>query len=365
MSDNQFQLGKSKGLKDYPFLKVHSGGLSSGEGLAAALDDGEGEGKSISVTDKRMLIFEPEFANSMNMAQRSGNILIMVLRNAYDGVNIEPLTKRDKVRVSDPHVCLIAHITARELSNHDQFNMLANNGMLNRFLILWQQPVKEIAFPEPIDQDTVDQMAETLASRILMARKGSHETHWRKVRKNLTPISLSHDAITLWEREYGRLLNRADCETVMILTRRHRLHALILASLFAIINGRTEIQVADIQSALAWCEYSRQSVVYIFNSIREQKTAQATYSLSRKVLFAIYRISDKSSQCTKTDIHNWFSRKLKSGQIQACLEYLLNHIPPLIEQYPITNKNKRTIPSYRLTKAARKHLNDNLNGGSR
>ena len=361
--DRQFQEGSSNGIKQYSPLRVHNGGLSSGEGLAAALDDGEGEGKTVSVTDKRTLVFESEFANSMNMSQRSGNILMMVLRNAYDGVTIQPLTKRDRVKVSDPYVCLIAHITARELAEHDQFQTLANNGMLNRFLILWQQPDREVPFPSPVDQGVVDHMANLLAERILFARRNSHETHWKKIRSQSLAITFSQDAITLWESEYGKLLNRADCDVVKVLTRRHRLHALILASLFAFMDLRSEIRTADIKSALAWCEYSRQSVVYIFNTLSDQRKAIQIYGLSRKVLFAVYRLNDKNNQCTKTDIHNWFSRKLKSEQLQASLECLMHHIPPMVEQHTIKNNNDRTVPTYRLTKAALGQINDSLKGG--
>lgn len=362
--DYQFQSGKSNGIKVYPNLKIHTGGLSSGEGLAASLDDGDDNGIPHSVTDKRLLIFEPEFANSMSMAQRSGNILMMVLRNAYDGVTIEPLTKKNKVKVSNPYVCLLAHITANELSHHEQFNTLANNGMLNRFLILWQQPVKDVPFPLPVAQNKIDSIAQSLAESVLFARQNSHETHWKKIREQATPMTLSKNAIDLWEKEYGRLLNRPDCEVVKTLTRRHRLHALILASLFALLDKRFEIQAHDIQSALAWCEYSRKSVVYIFNTAKNQRDAQNVHELSRRVLFAIYRLDDKNKQCTKTDIHNWFSRKLKSNQLQACLEHLLNYIPPLIEQYMIKNKNNRKVPSYRLTKAAWQQLDNTLKGGS-
>lgn len=354
----QFQAGKSKGLRDYPCLKVHNGGLSSGEGLAAALDDGEGEGK-VSVTDKRVLVFEPEFANCMSMAQRAGNILMMVLRNAYDGVSIEPLTKRDKVRVTDPYVCLMAHTTARELTQHDQFELLANNGLLNRFLILWQQPVKEVAFPDPMPQATVDGLSQDLAERVLFARQNSHETHYKKVRAMALPLTLSEDARALWSHEYGRLLNRPDCEQVRVLTRRHRLHALILAGLLALLDRRTEIRAGDIQSALAWCDYSRQSVVYIFNATRDQLNTEKLHALSRKVLHAIAVLNFKHQQCTCTDLYHWFHRKIKRQNLHGALEMLLNHVPPLITQSRVVRGPGRPLLLYGLSEKSH-HLMDSL-----
>jgi len=362
--DNQFQAGKSDGISQYPLLKVHTGGLSSGEGLAAALNDGEDDDKAEPVPDKRILVIEPEFSNTLSMSQRTGNIICMVLRNAYDGVDIKPLTKRDKVRVSNPYVCLLANITARELTSHDQSSMMVYNGMLNRFLILWQQPEKNVAFPEPIPDKVIDQVAQSLADRVLFARKLSHETHWRKVPGLSSPMSMNPEARTLWETAYDNLMNGADCETVLILTRRHRLHALILASLFALLGSRREIQTNDIQYALAWCEYSRKSVVYIFNRFKEQHRARFIHDVAERVLLAIHRINEKHGRCIRTQIYEWFHKKIQAEELQPALETLLHHIPPLIEHTPIKPKRGKVIQSYGLTAAGRQLVNQYLAGGS-
>lgn len=362
--ENQFQAGKSDGISQYPLLKIHTGGLSSGEGLAAALNDGEDDDKAEPVPDKRILIIEPEFSNTLSMSQRTGNIICMVLRNAYDGVDIKPLTKRDKVRVTNPYVCLMANITARELTGHDQSEMMVYNGMLNRFLILWQQPEKNVAFPQPIPDAILDTMAQSLADRLLFARQHNHETHYRKVREQAWPIQLSPEAQTLWEKEYDRLMNSGDCETVMILTRRHRLHALILATLFALLGQRRVIQVDDIHSALAWCEYSRKSVIYIFNQLREQNRAQFIHKVAQQVLLAIHRIQAQHGQCIRTQIYAWFHKNIQAEQLQAALEALLTHIPPLIEQSSIKPKRGKAVQSYGLTAAGRTFLHSNSSGGS-
>lgn len=347
---NQFQAGKSEGINQYSHLKIHSGGLSSGEGLAAELDDGSD--KSQAVTDKRIIVFESEFSNTMSMHQRSGNTVSMVLRNAFDGVDIKPLTKRDKVRVTRPYVCLFANITASELTTHEQSKTLTHNGMLNRFLILWQQPVKEVPFPEPMPSDKVEHYASLIAQRIMLSRNYSHETHWKKTTALARPLSLNDDAKSLWKKEYGRLLNRPDCDVVMTLTRRHRLHALILSSLFALLDGRLTIQPADIRSALSWCEYSRKSVVYIFNVMAKQATAQQLHGLSRKVLYAIAVLNKKNHQCTASDLYNWFQRKLKKELLHGSLELLLNHIPPLISQSKVIKGRGRPMYLYNLTEAS-------------
>lgn len=354
---NQFQSGRSQGINQYSHLKVHTGGLSSGEGLAASLDDGS-EGDAKAVTDKRLVVFESEFSNTMSMHQRAGNTITMVLRNAFDGVDIKPMTKRDKVCVSNPYLCLMANITASELNSHEQSKHLAYNGMLNRFLILWQQPVKEIAFPDPMPDKQVDFFASLLAERIMQARNYSHETHWKKVNGLARPVSLSESAIKVWEKEYGRLLNRPDCDLVMILTRRHRLHALIIASLLAILDKRLQINADDITSALSWCEYSRKSVVYIFNVMKKQTDTQVLYRLSRKALYAIAILNKKNHQCTATDLYHWFQRKVKREQLHGALELLLNHIPPLILQSKVISGRGRPMFLYSLSDASVSLIND-------
>lgn len=353
---NQFQAGRSEGIADYPWLQSHMGGLSSGEGLASALDDGDGD-KSEPVNDKRMLVFEPEFSTVLAQAQRSGNTLSMVLRNGFDGVDIKPLTKRDKVRVSDPYLCLIGNITARELTCHDQTALMAANGMLNRFLILWQHPVRNVPFPEPMAGSLIDRFGQLLADRVLFARNGSHETHWKKVRQQCRRLSLDDDAQTYWQHHYAALVNRADCDQVTTLTRRHRLHALLIASLLALLDNRLVLGQGDIQSGLAWCEYSRQSVIYIFNSLAAQFEASHTHRLSRKVLLAIRQLSKDREQCRTTDIHLWFHNKLTRDHLQPALERLLTHVPPLIRQHRLSGRRGPPTFYYALTPAGEHALN--------
>ena len=141
------------------------------EGIGFALNDGvEGDPRNKGVTDKRLLIFEPEFANVMSVCQRAGNTLSTVLRNAFDGVDIKPLTKRDRINVTRPYICLSANITDDELRNHEQSAMMSSNGMLNRFLILWQQPVSSVPYPKRLSDECADRLAQRLSGCILTAR---------------------------------------------------------------------------------------------------------------------------------------------------------------------------------------------------
>ena len=348
----QFDAGRSDGIARYPWLTIHTGGLSSGEGLAAAMDDNS----EPPVTDKRMLVFEPEFSTVMTMSQRTGNNLSMVLRNGFDGVDIKPLTKRDKVQVTDPYLCLMGNITARELTCHDQSAMMTANGMLNRFLILWQQPTRAVPFPEPMSADSVDCLAEQLAQCIHHARGCHHETYYTKVRQKARMISLDDDAKAVWAETYHDLLNRPDCDRVQALTRRHRLHALILSALFALLDHRQVIQPPDIHAAMAWIDYSRQSVIYSYSALTDQQKSDYLSKLSYKLLFAVNDIKKRQAHCSRTDLHHWFHGKLRRDQLQNALERLLCHIPPLIAQTRLQGDRGAPTSIYSLTEDARQLL---------
>ena len=320
--------GNSEDIDKYPELKIHTGGLSSSEGMAASLDDSE-------VTDKRMLVCEPEFGNIMTQCQRQGNTLSAVMRNAYDGVDIKPLTKRNRVQVTEPYICLMANTTAQEFNRHDISNMLHHNGMLNRFLILWQHPPAPVPFPPPVADSHIEALAEAFADRILFARNYSYQTDYRKTQPR--PLSLDPDAKSCWAAHYNKLINRPDCEQVTSLTRRHRLHALLLASYFALLDYRMSLSSDDIHTALDWCAYSHASVVYISNSQAEQYQAEGIHLLSGKILFAIRKIYQEQGKCSASDIYHWFRNKLRRKQLQASLEVLLNSVPPKIKQLKVVD----------------------------
>ena len=90
-------------------------GLSSGEGLIWAVRDpivkrerikekGEVRYEEVEadpgVADKRLLVYEPEFANVLKQTERQGNTLSAILRNAWDGRNLRSMTKNSPARAT-------------------------------------------------------------------------------------------------------------------------------------------------------------------------------------------------------------------------------------------------------------------------
>lgn len=89
--------------------QVHSGGLSTREGLAQMIHDGYRDGKTEvpAVEDKRLLVVESEFSNVLHQSKRDGNTLSGALRDAWDGTSIKPAVKTCPVWASDPHINII------------------------------------------------------------------------------------------------------------------------------------------------------------------------------------------------------------------------------------------------------------------
>lgn len=345
-----WQKGQTEGIAEYPKLDVHDGGLSSGEGLAAAKADSlkpSEKGESpIQVPDKRFLIIESEFGNVLNMAERQGNTLSHVLRNGFDGKTIRPLTKRDRVCCTDPYFVLVGNITPGELSGHRKGSIMSVNGMLNRTLMLWTQSTECHAFPAPLREGDASRLADCIAGHVIKARQFSWETHWRKQAAITRPVTMADDALQLWEAVYPRLVNMPDSELVQTLCRRHRLHVLIIASLMALINGRDQITGDDLNAALGWSNYSRKTVVHAYGYFLEQQMSCYHRQVGEGILRAV---ANQGGHCPMSDVYQWFNNRIKQEAMRQGLDFCLNFIPPLLTILPIQGRRGRPVNQIALT----------------
>src|ERR1039458_4687141 len=107
-------------------------GLSSGEGLVWAVRDAIGD-EDPGESDKRLLVMEPEFARVLSVAEREGNTLSAVVRQAWDEGRLRTLTKKQAARSTDAHIGILGHITRDEL-RATLSNTAVANGFANRFL---------------------------------------------------------------------------------------------------------------------------------------------------------------------------------------------------------------------------------------
>jgi hypothetical protein len=186
-------------------------GLSSGEGLIwqvrdpitkhNAIHEGRGKDRKVvayedveidgGVSDKRLLVVESEFCRVLNSMKREGNILSVVIRNAWDQDRLQTLTKTDPATATGAHISIIGHITRDELCRNIT-RTEAGNGFGNRFL--WMCVKRSKCLPEggALCPDELNPLIERLRAAVTYARQ-------------VTEIRRDEEALELWKAVYPAL----------------------------------------------------------------------------------------------------------------------------------------------------------------
>jgi hypothetical protein len=204
------------------------------------------------VADKRLLVREPEMAKVLAAASREGNNLSATLRNAWDGESLRELTRTNPYAATDPHVVLQADVTPAELQA-----MLAEtdkaNGFANRFLFVASRRSKSLPFGGGLDERDLQEAAAGIADAILHARQVGR-------------MQWSPAARPMWAATYDELndeLGDGDSPGSMLIARAAT-HVLRLSIAYALLNGRSEIDVPDLEAAVELWRYCRESAAWAF-----------------------------------------------------------------------------------------------------
>jgi len=300
---------------------THTGGLSSGEGLAALIHDGYGETPPIH--DKRLWVVEGELANVLNKIRREGSVLSVTLRELWDGSDIKPAVKNRPMGVTDPHVGLHACITPTELTKTLGKGEI-DNGFANRFLMIWAENVGCVPFPKPTADRVVEKLAD-LAIDVIKFSLGNYPDS-----KNGKEMNLSASAKDFYSQIYQQLKIPLDNELIAGLLARRAPYILRLAMLFALTDKTRVIEAYHLKVALAWVEYATSTVQFVFYNAKQTERATEISKNANKILEFI---QDKKSGCSRTEISTkCFNGHLESEKISKSLNYLLSENPPLIEQ---------------------------------
>ncbi len=215
-------------------------GLSSGEGLIWAVRDpveameplkekGKVAGyqavvKDRGVADKRLLVVEPEFAQTLKVLRREGNTLSPIIRQAWDS----------------------GALTA--LSDTDCFN-----GFANRFL--WALVRRSKLLPDGGRGLDLGPLKDRLASALSVA-------------KSIGAMSRTPEARALWHRLYPELTaERAGLYGAVV--GRGEAQTLRLSMLYALLDGVSEIDEAHLRAAAAVWRYCEASARIIFEGEAE------------------------------------------------------------------------------------------------
>jgi len=270
----------------------HSGGLSSREGLAAAIQDPDGEGEG-GTADKRLFVIESEFVNVLAQSRREGNTLSAALRDAWDGSDIKPLVKHSPTHCSAPHIAIWANITPREMQRMMTEGDVSN-GFLNRFLFVWAERTGLVAIPTRMDEVVVRDFADRTLEIVQFAR-GAYPAS-----QNTRRMTLSSDAATLYQRHYRDLCEPDAPELVATLVERAAPYVLRLAMLFALTDKSLVIETKHLTAALAWVAYCCESVAYIFT--RDEAATEHRRIRDDAAMLVKYLSARTGKSATRTQI---------------------------------------------------------------
>jgi hypothetical protein len=67
------------------------------------------------VEDKRLYLVQSEFGSMLKIMRREGNCLSGVIRDAWDGLDLCPMTKNNRITATKPHIVIAGHVTQEEL----------------------------------------------------------------------------------------------------------------------------------------------------------------------------------------------------------------------------------------------------------
>jgi hypothetical protein len=303
--------------------QIHRGGLSSREGLVALMHDGYRQGRQDvpSIEDKRLWVVESEFANVLHQGRRDGNTLSAALRDCWDGVDLKPATKSNRLYASDPHVCLSGAISPGELTGLMSTRELTN-GFANRFLMIWAERARMLPFPKETPQAVVEHLACKTRDVLAYLRADRHDE------RDHLRMELSPQAQWRYAQFYrGELNDDLGDGVVGALLERRAPMLLRLAMLMALTELQTRIDAGHIDAAMAWIRHATASVRFVFVSAAEEAKLAQVLELSNRVL-AFLR---ERGPATRSQISvECFRGKVPKARIDASLEHLLASTPPRI-----------------------------------
>jgi hypothetical protein len=273
-------------------------GLSSGEGLIETVRDPDPDGEDEGVQDKRLLVYQGEFASVLAVTAREGNTLSGVLRDAWDGKALGAMTrKQNRIRCTSPHISIIAHITGRELKSKltavDQAN-----GFANRFLWVCTQRSKSLPEGGHVPFELITRARQRLRQAITKAR-------------TIREMSRSAEARKLWAEVYEGLRERPD-NLVGDLTARGVAIVLRLSMLYALLDASAVVEEYHLRAALACQSYVEESCRYIFGEASGDPVMDDMLRLLRS----------RPDGITRTDIYHSFGRHVSSDRLGGCLQEL-------------------------------------------
>jgi hypothetical protein len=303
-----------EGLLDDWLRDRVTGGASSGEGIIWAVRDPimarhpvKEKGRVVGydevesdpgVTDKRLLLHEPEFASVLKQTERQGNTLSVILRQGWERGDLRSLTKHSPARATGAHVSIVGHITAEEVRRYLTATESAN-GFGNRFMWLCTKRSKCLPRGGRVPESSWGPLRSRLRDALDSATK-------------VGEMGMDSDAWEGWDAVYPELSEGRPGLAGALLSRAEA-HVRRLACLYALLDLSADVRREHLEAALALWEFAEASVRYVFGAALGDPLADE--------LFQALRAS--RAGLTRTEIRDLFGRHQSGDRIGRALAILL------------------------------------------
>jgi len=257
--------------------------------------------KDPGVDDKRLLIYEPEFAGLLKAASRDSNTISPVLRAAWDSVEkLRTMAKNSSTEATGAHVALLGHVTETELRKLLDSTEIAN-GLANR--ILWFHVERSKLLPDGgrfLDEVDTRHWSGRIRDALEQGRK-------------LSRLRRDPAAAELWHEVYPQL--SADRPGLVgAISNRTEAQALRLSGLYAVLDQSGLIREQHLRAALAVVAYSEASVRRIWGDSFGDSNMDTIFDALKQA---------GEDGMSRNDIRDLFSRHQSSHAISKALEQLL------------------------------------------
>jgi hypothetical protein len=294
------------------------GGLSTGEGLIYAVRDpvekeeklkAKGGTESFQtviadkgVEDKRLLAMQSEFASTLKVAAREGNILSDVVKQAWDSGDLRVMTRNSPNKATGAHISIIGHSTTLDLQKYLS-DTEAGNGFGNRFLWVCAKRSKSLPDGGALTETDLAPLQKQLEDALDAARRQGR-------------VARDEEARKLWRASYDKL-GEGSSGLYGALTSRATAQVLRLSLVYALLDAKRAtpsiITKQHLQAALALWNYCDQSVRYIFGDATGDQTAD-------KILLNLRQRRDDGM--TRTEVNGLFNRNVKAPELDRAIALL-------------------------------------------
>ncbi len=250
------------------------------------------------VTDKRLLVLEPEFARLLRSAERFGSTLSPLLRQAWDSGHLRTLTQKNPVAATGAHISVVGHITHEELER--EFSQTAcANGFGNRFL--WACVKRSKLLPEGAVFGFKERADASL--RLL-------DVVW--FARTAGALNRDSEARELWRAVYPQLADSGRGIAGAILSRAEP-QVMRLSCLYALLVRSREVRAEHLRAALAVWRYCAASVEFLFGASTKRTVPEQILVLLRE---------RGSAGVTRNEIREYFRRNRRAEQLERALAAL-------------------------------------------